>query len=189
MKSENSYSVELVKHYESYFGIKGRRLHLDKGPVDKLHPEFFVLEFAPNARHDMFCYCTVGMSADRLDDNLIELFVYSAKADDLLTELLTVCASFHRNVLPLNLNHTVNIGQAWLENSKCDHGLISAPYLDGPDLALFEYNGSEIFCNWFIPITKKERDFKIENGIEQLEQLFEDNELNYLDPNRNCLLE
>jgi hypothetical protein len=119
-------------------------LHLDKGPVDKLHPEFFVLEFPPNDKHDMFCYCTVGMSADRSDDNLIELFVYSAKADDLLTELLTVCASFHRNVLPLSLNHTVNIGQAWLADSKCDHGLISTPYLDGPDLALFEYNGSEI---------------------------------------------
>ncbi|MDR6781935.1 hypothetical protein ABIE26_001577 [Pedobacter africanus] len=128
------------------------------------------------------------MSADRLDENLIELFIYSPKSDDSLIELLTVCASYHRNGLPLNLHHTVNISRPWLGKSKCDHCFISNAYLDGQELELFQYDGKEIHCYWLIPITEKERDFKIEYGCEELEQLFEDRQLNYLDPDRDCLV-
>lgn len=184
-----TYITELVGHYEGHFGLSGKALKLEKGPTDKLHPDFFILEFPPNKQHNMFCYGTVGMSADRLDHNLIELFVYSPKADEGLVELLTICASYHRNGLPLDIGHTVNIGQPWFDNSKCDYGFISSPYLDGPKLGLFEYNSQEIGCYWFIPITEKERDYKVEYGIEQLEQLFEDQQLDYLNPARTCLVE
>ena len=102
---------------------------------------------------------------------------------------MTVCASYHRNGLPLNLHHTVNIGQPWLDNSQCDHGFISLPYLDGEELQIFNFGGKEIHCYWFIPITEKERDFKIENGYEALEQLFEDNRFDYLNPKRDSLVE
>lgn len=42
-------------------------------------PCFFILEFAPNKIHDMWTYCTVGMSADLIDNNLIELVIYKVK--------------------------------------------------------------------------------------------------------------
>ncbi|MNX63498.1 Suppressor of fused protein (SUFU) [compost metagenome] len=83
----------------------------------------------------------------------------------------------------------MNIGQPWLDNSKCDYGFISLPYLAGSKLGIFEYDGEEIGCYWLIPITEKERDFKIEYGVEQLEQLFEDKQLDYLNPERSCLVE
>ena len=92
------------------------------------------------------------------------------------------------NGLPLNIHHTVNIGQPWLGDSICDHGFISLPYLDGPDLEIFQFNGHEIHCYWFIPITEKERDYKTEQGCEALEQLFESKQINYLSPNRKCLI-
>lgn len=183
-----NYVDNLTKHYETYFGMKGKRLTLQQGPTDKLHKDFFILEFPYNDKHQMFCYCTIGMSVDRLDENLIELFVYSPKSDKLLVELLTVCASYHRNGLPLALHHTVNIGQPWLDNSKCDHGFISLPYLDGEQLEVFDFSGRSIHCYWFIPITEKERDFKIEKGCEALEQLFEDNQFDYLNPVRDSLI-
>jgi hypothetical protein len=183
------YVAELARHYENYFGVSGNFLKLNKGPMEKLHPDFFILEFPPNKKHDMFCYCTVGMSADRLDDNLIELFIYSPRSDDSLIELLTVCASYHRTGLPLNIHHTVNIGRPWMGKSKCDHAFISKPYLDGVELEIFQYDEQEICCYWLIPITEKERDFKVENGCEMLEQLFEDKQLNYLNPNRECLVD
>jgi hypothetical protein len=190
MKIFNSktYIHKLRQHFETYFGVTGKPLTLDKGPKEKLHPDFFILEFPPNKRHSMFCYCTVGMSADRLDDNKIELVVYSPKPDTSLVELLTYCASYHRNKLPLNIHHTVNIGQPWLDNSKCDHAFISLPYLDGEDLELFTFEGNSIHCYWLIPITEKERDYKMENGCEALEQLFEEGQLDYLNPNRKCLV-
>jgi hypothetical protein len=117
---------------------------LTKGPKEKLHPDFFVLEVPPNDRHSMFIYCTVGMSADRMDDNLIELFIFSPNPSNQLVEVMTYCASYHRNKLPLNIHHTVNIGQPWLDNSICDHGFISLPYFDGPELELFKFEGNEI---------------------------------------------
>ena len=144
--NSKAYTDKLHRHYENYFGLSGKKRILDKGPKEKLHPGFFVLEFPSNQRHDFFCYCTVGMSADRLDNNLIELMVFAPKADNSLVELLTVCASYHRNVLPLNIHHTVNIGRPWLESSKCDHGFISTPYLDGDQLELFNFEGQIIHC-------------------------------------------
>lgn len=182
------YINKLTRHYENYFGMTGNPLRYDKGPIEKLHNGFFVLEIPPNNKHQMFCYCTVGMSIGRSDENLIELVVYAPKSDQLLIELLTVCASYHRNSLPLNLHHTVNIGQPWLDESNCDHGFISLPYLDGQDLEIFRFDDQEIHCYWFIPITEKERDYKITNGCEALEQLFEDEQLDYLNPKRETLV-
>lgn len=156
--------------------------------AEKLHADFSILEVPPNARHNMFCYCTIGMPADRYDDNLIELVVYSPRPADSVIELLTFCASYHRNRLPLNIHHTVNIGQPWLDNSKCDHGFISLPYLDGENLEIFTVDSQTIHCYWLIPITEKERNYKIENGCEALEQLFEEKRLDYLNPGRDCLV-
>ncbi|QSW90275.1 suppressor of fused domain protein [Flavobacterium endoglycinae] len=190
MKNQEStmYVEQLKDHYENYFGISGQPLILEKGPREKLHPDFFVLEFKPNDRHDFWVYCSVGMSLEREDDNLIELFVFSPQQDSSLVELITVCASYHRNLRPLNIHHTMNIGKPWLGNSKCDHCFISLPYLDGEEMELFSFNRQIFHCYWLIPITEKERDYKIEEGCEALEQLFEDKQLDYLNPERECLL-
>jgi Suppressor of fused protein (SUFU) len=185
--NSKKYIDTLLQHFERYFGKSGKKIRLEYGPKEKLNPDFYVLEILPNDRHNMFCYCTVGMSADRLDENLIELVLYSPRQDNSIVELLTFCASYHRNKLPLNIHHTVNIGQPWLDNSKCDHGFISLPYLDGELLELFNFGGQNIHCYWFIPITEKERDFKVENGCEALEQLFEEKTFNYLNPSRESL--
>ncbi|WP_207421168.1 suppressor of fused domain protein [Desertivirga brevis] len=184
----STFTTSLRNHYENYFGIEGIPRLLKKGPTEKLHPDFYVLEFRPNARHHYWTYCTVGMSVGRIDDNLIELFVFSPQQDEAIVELVTVCASYHRNGLPLNIHHTINIGRPWLPNSKCDHGFISLPYMDGEDLELFEFNGQMFHCFWLIPITERERDYKMENGCEALEQLFEDKQLDYLNPLRECLV-
>ncbi len=183
-----SYTNQLIKHYENYFGGTGTRLKMSNGPIEKLHKDFIVMEFPPSGRHNLFCYCTVGMSVDRTDDNLIELIVYSPEASMSIVELLTVCASYHRNVLPLNLNHTVNIGQGWLIDSNCDNGFISLPYLEGKKLEDFEYSGKTVHCYWLIPITQAERDYKIKNGCEALEQLFEEKQIEYANPKRDSLV-
>ena len=183
-----TYIDSLTRHYEIFFGLHGKYFKLEKDSKENLDHDFFILEFPPNNKHNMFCYCTAGMSFKRNDDNLIELIIYSAKPDKTLIELLTICALYHRNGNPLNLHHTVNIGQPWQDNSKCDHGFISLPYLDGAQLEIFKFKERETHCYWFIPITKKERDYKSNNGFEALEKLFENKQFNYLNPNRDCLI-
>src|SRR6188768_320817 len=119
------YTEELRKHYESFYGVTGNKVTWDKGPTYKLHPEFFILELEPKKRHQMWTYATVGMSLDRDDENLIELVTYSRERDKSRIELLTVSASFHRNSAPLNLHHTVVVGQLTDSNTTCDQGFIS----------------------------------------------------------------
>lgn len=185
-----SYTEKLLQHYTRYFHTKGKRLELKDPVPGKLHPDFYVLEIPPGKIHsNIYVYCTVGMSCDRKDEHLIELFVYSPIPAKAVAEMLTWCASYHRNKLPLNLHHTVNIGQPWLGDSLCDHGFISLPYLEGLELEIFTPDDRKVHCYWFIPITEKERNYKIENGCEALEQLFEDHRFNYLNPGRACMLD
>lgn len=182
------YTAALQQHFEAYFGVKGDKLIWEFGPKEKLHPDFYILQIKPNEIHNMWAYCTVGMSLKRNDEDLIELIVYSPKEDKVLVELLTVIASYHRNGAPLNIHHTVNIGQPWIDNSKCDHGFISLPYLDGEELELFKFENKVIHCYWFIPITEAERDYKVLHGCEKLEDLFEEKQLDYLNPDRASLV-
>jgi hypothetical protein len=185
---KNNYTNKLKNHYQAFFGTKGNTLKLKKGPKEKLHSDFYILEFSQNKRHNFGVYCTVGMSIDRKDHNLLELFIFSPKQDDSIVELLTVCASYHRNLEPFNIHHTLNIGRPWLDNSICTHGFISLPYLDGNELEIFNFNGKTIHCYWLIPITEEERDYKMSNGCEALEQLFEEKQIDYLNPQRPNLI-
>ncbi len=182
------YTNELRRHYESIYGASGNKLTWDTGPTHKLHSEFFVLEFGPSKRHKMWTYTTVGMSLDRDDENLIELITYSKEKDKSRIELLTVSASFHKNSEPLNLHHTVVVGQLKNSDTTCDHGFISLPYLEGEDLEIFKFDKKEIHCYWFIPITEQERNYKIEFGCDALEDLFEEKQFDYLDKARKSVV-
>lgn len=183
-----AYTVACQQHYEDYFNAVGEKIILKEGPVEKLHPYFYVLEFMPAADRDYWTYATVGMSLDRPADCAIELFILAPYQEESLAELLLLCASFHRNVATLDLDHTVNIGRPWLPEATCDHAFISLPYIHGEALELFDYAGITTHCYWLLPITEAERNYKILHGAEALEQLFEQNELDYLDPNRNSLI-
>lgn len=183
-----TYISNLRQHYEKYFGICGNIKLPTIGPTEKLHPDFYLLEFPPNKKIDVFCYCTVGMSLDRKDDNLIELFVYSPSPGQSLVDLLTFCAAFHKTGVPLNLNHTVNLGQPWISGSSCEYGFISLPYLAGEAFEIFNFEDREFHCYWYIPITEKERDFKVSKGVDALEELFEQKLVNYLNPNRKSFI-
>lgn len=183
-----AYTKWLQRHYEDHFDVEGIRLNIPDQSDKKLHKDFFVLEIPPNKRHNKYAYCTVGMSADRLDENLTELFVYSPVKSNTLVSLMSWCAAWHRNRFAIKTNHTISIGQPWLHDSKCDHGLVSKPYMDGQQLEFFHFGGHIIHCHWFIPITQLERDYRMKFGTPALEKLFAKKQLDYLNPRRKCLV-
>jgi hypothetical protein len=185
---DNQYTQSLREHYETHFNIKGNRLKWQIDPHEKVDQFFYVLEFPPNSKHDMWTYCSVGMSPGIESDVKIELFIFSPKQDFTIVELLTVAASYHKNALPLDIHHTFNIGRPWLDNSLCDYCFISLPYLDGEDLELFTFNNEITHCYWLIPVTEAEADYKMENGCDALEDLFEGKSIDYINPNRESLI-
>ena len=76
----------------------------------------------------------------------------------------------------------MNLGRPWLPGSSCTHGLVSLPYLDGPDLEWLQH--ARIRFLWLVPITERELEFKKTHGLEALEERFEAKQFDFLDPRR-----
>lgn len=164
-------------------------LHLFEGPVETLPDGFGVQVYALDTRCML---ATNGMTkpewSPALELHLI-LPVRFATADagelQPFVELLWVTAWFHNTGAQLDHGHTVNFGRPVVPGSALTHGLLSRPYLDGPKLELLDVPPTE--CLWLLPITERERDFKRDNGLEALEQIFEREALNYLALTRDSL--
>ncbi|MFT3694726.1 MAG: suppressor of fused domain protein [Kofleriaceae bacterium] len=77
----------------------------------------------------------------------------------------------------------LEIGRPWVRHSTCDHILVSLPYTIGPE---FEYVSREppFRIAWLLPITSAEAAFGRANGIEALEQAFEEAAIDTLDSRR-----
>lgn len=135
----------------------------------------------------MWTYATCCMSQQK-DGKSLELHIFSPKQDASIVELLTATAHYHRIAKNLGLNHTVNFGRPWQDDSMCNHGFISLPYLDGPQLENMLYHKKKVNFYWLIPITASELEFVKLNGAEALEEQFESKNFNYMDSNRPSVL-
>ena len=190
MGKDLEYFSTIKKHYLSIWKHDPKIYLWEKGPIERLNYDFKVLEFSPTTQNHMWVYCTSCMSTVS-DEHPIELHIFSKERDESLIELLTVVAYYHKNSNKLDLWHTVNFGRGWQDNSMCEYGLISLPYLYGPDLENLYLETDKKKCvkfYWLIPVTKQEVDYKKGHGIEALEQLFEQQSFNYLNPNRKSLV-
>lgn len=105
-------------------------------------------------------------------------------------ELLAMIAYYHAgpDSQRLDVGHTVSIGEPWLPGSSCDHLLVSLPYLFGPDFELCSWRSGHARVFWLLPITAAEREFKAAHGLDELEQRFEADGLDYLNPARPSLI-
>ena len=179
-----SYSKQIEVHYAQLWSPATGRHKLSKGPVHELPSCFEILEF--QRTRDMKAYATLCMSqfTDPPEDRLeLHLFAPPQGETDCLTEILSATAHYHRTGSRLGLGHSINFGQPWLPGSRCTFGLLSLPYLDGPELErLVE---PEVRFLWLIPVTEKEVAYKKKYGMEALEQRFEEAQFNYLDPLRH----
>lgn len=181
---ELKYRDQVEQHYITQWGQNYNTYLWDKGPFYKVSPFFRVLQFLPNETHNMWTYATVCMSS-HLEKKPIELHLFSNKQDNNLIELLTIVAYYHQNTHKIGLNDTVNFGKSWQDDSFCHYGYISLPYLDGPSLENLYLNEKQVKFYWLIPITPKELYYKMKYGVEKLEEMFEEKNLDYMDPNRS----
>ena len=178
-----TYKEAVIAHYKKNWHHEMTEKVWKKGPVHELPDDFCILEFSPSSTRDMWTYATCCMSQSD-DTKRIEIHIFSPFKTDELLELLTIVAHYHRTGTQLDLGHTVNFGKGWVSDSICKYGLISLPYLDGPDLENADIDGT-VKNYWLIPITEKEREYKKQFGVESLEEKLEAAGFNYLDPNRS----
>ncbi len=179
-----NYRDEILQHYYRCWGATGRPITFLAGPIHELPEAFSILEFEPRENRDMWTYATSCLSQPN-DPGPLELHLFSSEKSEETVELLVVTAHYHRTGRMLGLGHSVNFGKPWIGNSSCEYGLLSRPYLDGPELEhLSLSSGTAVDFLWLIPVTKPEIEFKKTRGLETLEKRFEECQLNYLDANR-----
>ncbi|MFD7450639.1 suppressor of fused domain protein [Kitasatospora sp. NPDC059827] len=102
-------------------------------------------------------------------------------------ESITVNAYYHCGPVHqrLDVGHTVPIGRPWLDESACDHYLVSLPYPFGPDFEVCGWGGgAHARILWLLPITEAEKDFRRESGLEALEVRFDEHAIDPVDPAR-----
>ncbi len=182
-QTEATYQNALTAHYCNMWGDFYKPQEWQQGPISEVAPYFKVLEFAPEPERDMWVYATLGFS-EAADMDAIELHIFSGRQDAKIIELLTVLAYYHRTSAKLQLNDTINFGMPWQPDSLCTYGLISLPYVYGPELENATVSGREVKCYWLIPITEGEQEYKAAYGIEALEEKFEEEDFNFLDSGR-----
>jgi hypothetical protein len=170
-----------------YLNVWTGELHAQKfshGPTHELPTEFSVVMLPPAGTRTDWIYATTCMS-QRADTKRIELHFRSMTEDNTVVELLYAIAHFHRHGKKLDLGHTVNFGRRWAHKSNCEFGLVSLPYLDGPNLELLSLKNETIHFYWIVPIYESELDFKRTYGLDALERKFDEVGLHYADPTRS----
>ena len=187
--NNESYFDLILAHYKEVWDLDPLIYLWDKGPIEKMPISFRVLVFPPTFERRMWIYASCCMSS--LNDNKpIELHIYSSIQDDSIIELLTVIAFYHNNKSKFGLDHTINFGRPWQNESLCEFGLISLPYLEGPKLENLLIPNTNLITKfyWIIPITEKEVEYKKKFGIEALETVFDKLRINYTDSQRKSLV-
>jgi hypothetical protein len=141
-----------------------------RGPAVEVLPRLRVAEFAPGPKTGLWVYATVGGWEAREDPRL-EFLIAAPEQDKRQVELLTMTAWYHRQ-RGLGTEYTFPIGEQWLPGSACDFFLVSLPYPFGPQLEVCNFSDWHLHVLWLLPITTAEREFKVREGQEALEQRF-----------------
>lgn len=184
----SGYEATLLRHYHRVW--KGATFVAEdevvqKGARYEELPAGFRVYRSVDARPSAITYATVGMSGTETALG-IELYLLAPEPSKFLPVILASVAWYHHQHHALGVGHVVNFGYPWFEKSRCSRGLLSLPYLDGPDLENYSDGSVTRQILWLIPITEAERELRIESGLEALEEQFDYTQFNYLNPWRPC---
>lgn len=162
------------------------------GPIVNSMPEFRVARVEPSQTEKKWIYFSTGLSeVVKFDGYGLELFLLSPWEEALHVELFAMLANYccDSTTSKLGLNSIFDIGRPWLENSSCDHLLISLPYTIGPrvEWPVCEI-GYKIRVLWILPITANEASFAKLHGVEALEKEFDKHRINPVDPYRSSVI-
>jgi hypothetical protein len=156
------------------------------GPAQEELPRLRIAEFAPGRTTGLWVYATIG-AWEACDDPRLEFLLAAPEQDQRHVELLTMAAWYHGR-RGLGTGHTFPIGEPWLPGSACEFFLVSLPYPFGPQLGVCNFPGWHLHVLWLLPITAAERELKVREGLEALEQRFDACALEYWVPGRASVL-
>jgi hypothetical protein len=181
--AEADVNAVIRRHMGRFFaGHAGEEHQWALGPAVEELPRLRVAEFAPGPKTRLWVYVTIG-AWEACDDPRLEFLIAAPERDPRHVELVTMAAWYHGR-RGLGAGHTLPIGEPWLPGSTCEFFLVSLPYPFGPALEVCNFPGGHLHVLWLLPITAAEREFKVREGVEALEQRFDACALEYWVPGR-----
>jgi hypothetical protein len=180
---------QLDHHIRQFFdGHQITETTFDEGPILKIQPDFRVLCIQPGPKLGLWAYISKGIwELGDESSEYMEFMIISPIPSPRCVELLAMSAYYHHTD-GLGLGHTCPIGEPWLDNSTCDHLLISLPYTLSQKLEICQVGEENLHIYWILPITKSEREYKVRNGLEALETEFGEKGLMYWDVHRPSVI-
>lgn len=159
------------------------------GPIEERVPGFRVRRVAPVVSSEPWVYLTIGASSVGDEAGGVEFFLLAPSESPRHIETLAMVASFHADPrYRLDLGATLNIGRPWAEGSPSDHLLVSLPYPFGPDLEWCEQDDRTVRILWLVPVSAAEARFASERGPDELERLFDAENVDVLALSRPSLI-
>ncbi len=183
---------KVFDHITGFWPHHSKELFLwELGPINEVLPEFQVCRISPQSQRDPWVYVSIGVSDVTVEGEYAVEFVLLAPDDNARhIETMAMVAHYHATMAnKLDLGQIVNSGRPWLGDSKCDHLLVSLPYPFGPSLEWCQGGPSKkIRFLWLLPITPSEVAYAEGFGVELLEQRFDEEEIEEVDPQRKAVV-
>ena len=187
-RTPDSVEGQILAHYRTVWpGDPIESVHWTPGPLPSRLPELHIAKIPPSSTDESWKFATVGAwRATHQEDHGLEFVAAAGTYDSSLLLRLGMTAYYHAGPPEnrLGAGHTLSIGEGWIEGSPLDALLVSLPYPWGPKLEHCLLKDRHIQVLWLLPIYEVERQFIKTNGLEALEQRFDDAGFNYLDPFR-----
>jgi len=175
---------KIRQHFINHFhGHEVTDFQWQAGPMKEIAPSFRVLRFAPGPSYELWTYVSVGASSLSSAKSKLEFAIFSSYASPRFVELITMSAHYQLGQM-LSIGDTVPLGEPWVPHSNCNFYMLSLPYPLGPEFEICETDVGHVHALWLLPITDRERCYKIESGVEALEAIFDERGIEYWDFNR-----
>jgi len=182
-------SQEIHDHVQRFFaGHKINDRQWVGTYVSDLYPDFRVLEIEPGPRSGNWNYMSSGTwEVAQEGAGLTEFMIITGKPSLRQIQILTMNHVYHRDE-NLMLGSTYPLGEPWVKGSNCNHMLVSLPYPYGPDFEICAIGDGHLHIYWLLPITEREHDYKVQNGPDALEEVFETKGLKYWKTKRKSVI-
>lgn len=174
-------AIEL--HVVSFF--QGHHVRVCAGlppPRTQLLDGFRVLHLGPGPKANFSVYVTVGAASCPSASHL-EFILCSSEPLDSLVETLAMAAYYHLTER-LDVGHTLPVGRPIVPGASTTHLLVSRPYPLAPEIEHLSLDGHSVRFVWLMPIHESEAKFLHSFGLTALEEKFEAQEIDILDPRR-----
>lgn len=159
-------------------------LDWDHGPIKERLPLFKVRRLAPLGPGQSWIYFSVG-AFDAPTGAPHEFYIQAPSESWSHVETLALVSHFHSfSEHALSAGSIVDIGRPWAEGSSFHHLLVSWPHSLDVRVGSCATGVGDLVFLWLVGISEAEARFARERGVEALEDLLEESQVNLLDPVR-----